>query len=512
MNQKFLLLGMLVFGCDSFIKPFLYAGQYLDGASSFGDRSCVDSFMAADLIVKKPAMQISISNVSIYGLSTINGIIPGVNDRILLIGQTNQVENGLWLAQLGSWIRPLDFNAGAQAGRSHIKIIVTTDDSSTDSEWVCTSPNSLIGTDPITFAPCNYSDQLTGANIGTGTGQFFRDKTGNTLNFKTIAVGAHLALTNNTNDVLFSTDATTINSANTLVARDASGNFSAGTINANLVGNVTGNVIGNAATATSAASATNFTGALSGNVTGTQAATVVAFVGGQTASAIAAGAVAANSATNSNTANTIVKRDASGNFNAGTINANLTGAASLNVLKAGDTMIGSLKFPSGSPSAPALSFSASTQTGLALGIDNSLSLGTTGTERMRVGTSIFANMPLILKGVLNIQAIQSITPTNNGSVITASTTGLLLLKHTSNVTNFTVNFPPNPVNGQLFTILLGTSNTISLNNAGGAGGASVINAITSLNPGSALAAATNGTSVTYFYSSAANSWYRFLRG
>ena len=44
----------------------------------------------------------------------------------------------------------------------------------------------------------------------------------------------------------------------------------------------------------------------------------------------------------SNVANTAVLRDANGNFAAGTITANLTGSASLNVLKAGDTMTGSL--------------------------------------------------------------------------------------------------------------------------------------------------------------------------
>lgn len=47
-------------------------------------------------------------------------------------------------------------------------------------------------------------------------------------------------------------------------------------------------------------------------------------------------------ATNANTASTIVARDSSGNFTAGTITAALTGAASANVLKAGDTMSGTL--------------------------------------------------------------------------------------------------------------------------------------------------------------------------
>jgi len=119
----------------------------------------------------------------------------------------------------------------------------------------------------------------------------------------------------------------------TLVKRDASGNFSAGTVTATLLGNVTGNVSG---------SATNFTGNLLGDVTGTQGATVVSTVSGVSAANVASGANAANAATNANTASTIVKRDGSGNFSAGTITASLTGAASLNVLKAGDTMTGPL--------------------------------------------------------------------------------------------------------------------------------------------------------------------------
>lgn len=53
----------------------------------------------------------------------------------------------------------------------------------------------------------------------------------------------------------------------------------------------------------------------------------------------------ATTATNANTASTIVARDTSGNFSAGTIAAALTGAASLNVLKTGDTMTGELRLP-----------------------------------------------------------------------------------------------------------------------------------------------------------------------
>ena len=116
--------------------------------------------------------------------------------------------------------------------------------------------------------------------------------------------------------------ATSANTASTLVERDASGNFAAGTITAALTGNVTGNVSGSAA---------SFTGSLAGDVTGTQGATSVATVGGSTAANVHSAEQAANAATNLNTASTIVKRDASGNFSAGTITASLTGHASLDV-------------------------------------------------------------------------------------------------------------------------------------------------------------------------------------
>jgi len=112
------------------------------------------------------------------------------------------------------------------------------------------------------------------------------------------------------------------NIPNTLVLRDLSGNFAAGTITAALSGNVTGNVTGNVS-----GSAGSFTNPLVGDVTGTQGATVVSTVGTSTAANVHNAELLANAATNLNTASTIVKRDASGNFTAGTITAALAGNA-----------------------------------------------------------------------------------------------------------------------------------------------------------------------------------------
>ena len=85
-------------------------------------------------------------------------------------------------------------------------------------------------------------------------------------------------------DTLDGLNTASTNTASTIVARDASGNFAAGTITASLTGNVTG----------TASNADLLDGL--------------------------------NSAS-TNTASTIVARDASGNFAAGTITASLTGTA-----------------------------------------------------------------------------------------------------------------------------------------------------------------------------------------
>jgi trimeric autotransporter adhesin len=165
--------------------------------------------------------------------------------------------------------------------------------------------------------------------------------------------------------------ATSSNTASTLVERDASGNFAANIITASLNGN--------------AATSINFTGSLSGDITGTQNATVVQkiqgyavnptpppdasiliydtvynqwipfvlsgdivmndvgvttvnSVGGKSASSIATSVNATQAGTSADTPNTLVLRDGSGNFSAGTITANLTG----NVSGSSSTFTGSL--------------------------------------------------------------------------------------------------------------------------------------------------------------------------
>ncbi len=71
--------------------------------------------------------------------------------------------------------------------------------------------------------------------------------------------------------------------------------------------------------------ATNFTGELAGDVTGLQGSTLVKRVGGVAADAVTSGVNAANGATAAASGDTLVRRDAAGGFEAGTINATFAG-------------------------------------------------------------------------------------------------------------------------------------------------------------------------------------------
>lgn len=98
-----------------------------------------------------------------------------------------------------------------------------------------------------------------GAPTGAATG----DLSGNYPNPTVATVGSKTAaqISATVTDVAAATNSNTVS---TIVKRDASGNFSAGTITATLSGN-----------ATTATTATNFSGSLSGDVTGTQSATQI---------------------------------------------------------------------------------------------------------------------------------------------------------------------------------------------------------------------------------------------
>lgn len=214
------------------------------------------------------------------------------------------------------------------------------------------------GTGLTTFTAANYALYSTSASALTagtlpvaagGTGQtsftdgqlLIGNTTGNTLTKATLTQGTGITVTNGNGSITVANSlpmtypgsgvavstgtawgtslvAASANTASALVQRDASGNFSAGTITATLSGSAT--QVSNSLTL--ATSGTGLSGSATFNGASAQTFTVT------------------SNATNANTASTIVARDASGNFSAGTITATLSGTAS-NATTAGGLAVNS---------------------------------------------------------------------------------------------------------------------------------------------------------------------------
>jgi trimeric autotransporter adhesin len=285
--------------------------------------SYVNTAVSLGLVAKAPVQVVATSPVTLSGLYAIDGVPLGVNYRVLTVAQTDEnpvndlgqaVSNGIWLAQTGPWTYPADWVPGTDADQAYVLVLQGMVNAG--SSWLCNTPTAIIGTDNVGFVEFSLPNQTTAANLGDGAGTLFINKTGITLNFKTIAAGSHIDVINDPTDVTIATDATSANTFGTIVSRDSVGDFVATNITANLTGN-----------ATTATTSTNFTGSLIGDVTGTQGATVVSLVDGVTAANVASGAIAANAATSANIPLTIVERDAAGNFSATDITATLLGNA-----------------------------------------------------------------------------------------------------------------------------------------------------------------------------------------
>ena len=430
-------------GSGNFATNMITLNGSVTNPTDAATKSYVDTAISLGLVAKDPALVVGTSNVALTGLQTIDGVTLVANDRVLLIGQTDPVENGLWLAQAGSWTRPADFYTGNAAGQAYV--LVSSGAVNAGSSYLCNTPTAIIDTDPIEFALFSLPDTTTGANVGTGTGLVFRNKTGVTLNFRSLLAGTHVTVTNNADDITLATDATSANATDTIVARDSSGDFSAHIITASLTGAASDNVLkagdtmtgalqlpagttlvpslvftGSATSGLSASAgdlsfstnalermkitnggtisidAFSTAGIIHNNASGNLSSSLIvdadvdaaaAIVDTKLATISTAGKVAnsATTATALDTASTIVLRDGSKNFAAGTITASLTGAASANVLKAGDTMTGALQLPAGTTALPSLVFTGSTTSGLSTSAGD-LSFSTAAAERLKIAS------------------------------------------------------------------------------------------------------------------------------
>jgi hypothetical protein len=285
------------------------------------------------------------------------------------------------------------------------------------------------------------------------------------------------------------TTATSANTPSTIVARDASGNFSANTITAKLLGTASGNLALTGGTLSGALTLSdgtalspglNFTSSpktglscinntLSVNIIGSEVANftsnglaisgfkIAGILHNSTNGLISSSLVNLTSdvngilpninttATSLNMPSTIITRDAFGDFSAGNITANLIGHSSLDLSLSGGILSGALTIPAGTPATPSLNFKSSSTTGLSC-INSELSVNVNG-----ISLAKFTS-----KGLL-------INPFNIAGIIHNDSNGLL----SSSLVNLTTDITGVLPNANTTATNINTPSTITLRDSNG---------------------------------------------
>jgi hypothetical protein len=123
----------------------------------------------AGLHFHDPVETASTSNITLSGLSAINGYTPSAGERVLVRSQTNQAENGIYDAAVSTWTRSSDFNTWSEVYTS--ATYVKQGNFSGESFITTVASTGTIDVTPITWALFS-TDAVYSAGTGltlTGT-------------------------------------------------------------------------------------------------------------------------------------------------------------------------------------------------------------------------------------------------------------------------------------------------------------------------------------------------------
>jgi hypothetical protein len=161
-----------------------------------------------DIDYKQTARALTDSNITLSGGTpvVIDGVTLLVNDRILVTGQTDGSQNGIYYVTTlgsgsnGTWSRSLDANATGEISAGTV-IMVTEGTTYADTQWKLTTDDPItVGTTALTFA--RNGTAAYGVFAVAGQNSIVADAVGDTL---TLVAGTNIALTTNA-----STDTLTI--------------------------------------------------------------------------------------------------------------------------------------------------------------------------------------------------------------------------------------------------------------------------------------------------------------
>lgn len=118
------------------------------------------------IAIKAPCRVRTTANITLSGLQTIDGVTLVADDRVLVMNQNTQSENGIYKASTGSWVREPDFDGNRDIVNGTL-VYVTAGTLYSLTIWAVSSANPItIGTTSITFIRANIDP----ASVFSGTG------------------------------------------------------------------------------------------------------------------------------------------------------------------------------------------------------------------------------------------------------------------------------------------------------------------------------------------------------
>ena len=182
----------------------------------------VDSFVAG-LGMKAPCVAVAITNITLSGEQTVNGVAVVTDDRVLVTAQAFPVDNGIYDVSTGAWTRSGDFD-GNRDVVSGTQVVVSTSTIGRHPTYQVSTANPItIGSTGINFTEAsgpNASYDLTQAEIDAGlTTDDINDSyvPGNVLRYGAVGDG----VTDDTTAIQDAIDVMTVNGGEVLIPQGA---------------------------------------------------------------------------------------------------------------------------------------------------------------------------------------------------------------------------------------------------------------------------------------------------
>lgn len=188
--------GELEAATSTFLGNISLSGKKITGladptsAQEAATKAYVDA-IAQGLTVKASVRAATTTNITLSGAQTIDGISAIAGDRVLVMGQTNAAENGIYVVAAGAWSRSSDANENSEVVTGMYTFVEEGTNNANTGWSLITSGSITLGTTDLTFTQFSGSAEVTAGDGLT--------KTGNTIN--TIGTADRISVTADSIDI-----------------------------------------------------------------------------------------------------------------------------------------------------------------------------------------------------------------------------------------------------------------------------------------------------------------------